>query len=80
MNAIKVTVGNSYLHNLTEEFICYQVDTTNKEEMDYCAKECVGAYLDMHADVIFAKVSDIDSDKIYDACYYMIEEVTANEL
>jgi len=80
MNAIKVTIGNSYLHGLIEEFICDRVDITNKEEMEYCAEECVGAYLDMHADVIFAKLPDVNSDEIYDACYYTIEEVTPNEL
>ena len=80
MNIIKVTVGNSYLHGLIEDFICSNVDTSDTEEMDYCAEECIGAYIDMHGDAIFALAPDVDSEELYEACYYEIEEMDANEL
>ena len=77
MSAIKITVGNSYIHNLTEEFICIDVDISDPEEVAYCAEECCGQYLDMHGDIINSL--NIDWDTFAQACHYMIEEANTNE-
>lgn len=77
MGTIVVTVGNRYLHGITEEFICRNVDVSDYDEMEYCAEECVGEYLDMHADVIHSL--DVSYDALYDECYYSIEEVAPND-
>jgi hypothetical protein len=73
-NTIRVTVRNSYLHRITEEFICSGVDVSDLEEMEYCAEECVGQYLDMHTDII--NRLDVDFETLAEACYYSIEEVS----
>ena len=78
MNIIKVTVGNSYVHNIIEEFICSNIDISDAEEIEYCAEECCGQYLDMHGDIINSL--DVDWDIFAEACYYMIEEVNPHEL
>ena len=46
MNTIKITVGNSFAHNLTEEFITH-VDLSDLDEVEMAAEECCGEYLDM---------------------------------
>ena len=74
MGTIKVTVANGYL-NIVEEFICNNIDTSDKEEMEYCAEECCAKFLDMHHDIINAKCPDLDMETIEENCFYMIEEV-----
>ena len=78
MGTIKVTVGNRYLNGVREEFICSNVDISNKEEMEYAAEECVGAFFDMYHYFFEYETSDISYDEKYEACYYSIEEVFAN--
>ena len=78
MGSIKVTVGNSYLFSVIEEFICSNIDISDKEEMEYCAEECVGQYLEMHNDII--NTLDADWDSVVEACYYSIEEVNSYDL
>ena len=78
MATIKVTVGNSYIHNLKEEFFCVDVDMSDLEEIEYCAEECCGQYLDMHGDII--NTLDVNWETFAEACYYTIEEVNPNEL
>ncbi len=78
MGSIKVTVGNSYLFSVVEEFICTNVDILDKEEMEYCAEECVGQYLEMHNDLI--NILDADWDSVVEACYYSLEEVSSYDL
>ena len=78
MAIIKVTIKNGYLHNITEEFVCSNVDISILDEIDYCVEECVGQYLEMHEDVIHTL--DASWDQIADACHYTIEEVFEHEL
>lgn len=80
MNTIKVTVGNHFFHGVIEEFICSKVDISDLEEMEYCAEECVGQYMDMHEDMARGYCPDISYEDLVEACYYSIEEVIANEL
>lgn len=79
MGTIKVTVSNSYLHNIVDEFICTNVDMSDLNEVDYCAEECVGQYLEAHEDVIHAKCPDINFETIAEKCYYFVEEVIDND-
>ena len=72
MDTIKVVVGNPHLHGVKEEFICSQVDVSSYSEMEYCAEECVGAYVDM-----YSRFFDQNAEAIND-CWYTIEEVPAN--
>jgi len=74
MGVIKVTVGNSFLNGVIDEYMCHNVDISSQEEMEYCAEECVGAYLDDHHDLYIALCSDIEFDLFAEACYYLIEE------
>ena len=76
MGTIKVTVVNGYLYDIVEEFICYNVDVSDKEEMEYCAEECCAKFLDMHHDAL--NVIDADWETIEEHCAYMIEEVIDN--
>ena len=77
MNTIKVTVGNSYFHNVIETFICANVDVSDKNEMEYAAAECCGEYLDMCNDLVNS-CADVPFETIANACYYTIEEVVNN--
>ena len=74
MNTIKVTVGNHLMKGVNEEFLCAQVDTSDKEEMDYCAQECVGAYIDMYSSFF----DEGDFSQKVNNCWYVIEEVSAH--
>ena len=76
MNTIKITVGNSFAHNLTEEFIT-RVDLSDLDEVEMAAEECCGEYLDMHSDLWHTL--DVDFEMIVDECHYIIEEVPDNE-
>ena len=78
MGSIKVTVMNGYLYGIIEEFLCNNVDVSDKEEMEYCAEECCAKFLDMHQDVISARCADLDWETIEDSCVYLIEEVIDN--
>lgn len=75
MGAIKITVTNSFFPGIVETFHCIDVDLNDLQEVEYCAEECMGQYLDMHGDLIYAKTPDVDSEVIAEACDYMIEEV-----
>jgi hypothetical protein len=76
MHTIKITVGNSFAHNLTEEFIT-RVDLSDLDEVEMAAEECCGEYLDMHSDLWHTL--DVDFEMIADECHYIIEEVPDNE-
>ena len=76
MNTIKITVGNSFAHNLTEEFITH-VDLSDLDEVEMAAAECCGEYLDMYSDLW--NTLDADWETIADACHYIIEEVSEDE-
>ena len=76
MRAIKVAVGNRFIPSVIEEFICFDVDISDKNEMEYCAEECCGQYLDMHGDIYNAVLADVDWETFAEACYYTIEEVS----
>lgn len=73
MKMLKITVLNGYL-NIIEEFFCRDVNISDPEEVECCAQECCGQYLDMHSDII--NTIDADWDSIADACNYIIEEVS----
>ena len=73
MTNIIITVGNSYFHGVTEEFIT-RCDITDLEELEMAADECCGEYLDLHGDLIHALTPDCSWEEIAEACYYSIEE------
>jgi hypothetical protein len=74
---IKVTVGNDYAPHIIEEFFT-RVDIKDIDEVEACAAECCGQYLDMHGDIWY--MVDVDMEEIAEACWYMIEEVSAHDL
>lgn len=76
MNTVKITVGNSFAHNLTEEFLT-RVDLSDLDEVEMAAEECCGEYLDMHSDLW--NTLDVDLEVIAEECFYIIEEVFENE-
>lgn len=78
MGTIKVTVMNGYLGGIIEEFICHNVDVSNKEEMEYCAAECCAKFSDLHHDIFHAQCADLGWETIEDNYIYMIEEVIDN--
>lgn len=73
MGAIKITVGNHYIANVTEEFLCAKVDITDLDEVEYCAERCCGEFLEMYGDII--RTLDVNWETLVEACYYVIEEV-----
>lgn len=80
MSCLKVTVSNNYLPHIIESFYCIRVDISDPDEVEMCADECCGNYLDMHHDIIIANCPDIASEELAEACYYIIEEVSEDEL
>ena len=75
MTNINITVGNHYLPNIYENFYYPTVDLADLEEVEYCAEECCGIYLDMHTDAFHALCPDLTDEEIAEACFYTIEEV-----
>lgn len=80
MAIAKVTVLNSFLHGVIEEFICTDVDFSDLQEVEYCADECCGEYLEMHHDAIKSNFPDLTDETIAEACSYLMEEVGIDEL
>lgn len=77
MATVKIVVKNSYFHGIIEEFIT-RVDIADLNEVEMCADECMGAYLEMHHDLIMALTPDLTFEKLAEACYYTLEEVLEN--
>ena len=75
MSNISVTVTNRYLPNITEIYIHYNVDISDFDEVDYCAEEACGKFLDEYRDTLFATCPDLDWETIAAACEYLIQEV-----
>lgn len=80
MAIAKVTVRNRFLVGVVEEFHCIDVDFSDLEELEYCADECCGEYLEMHSDIIKQDLPDLTDEIIAEACSYTIEEVQYDEL
>jgi hypothetical protein len=78
MNAVKITVSNSYFSQINEEFYTH-VDLSDLDEVEMAAEECCGEYLNLHGDLIQALTPDLDWEQLADACSYIIEEVSENE-
>ena len=76
MATVKVTIGNYLAKGLIEEFMT-KVDIADLAEVEMCAPECIGAYLEMHEGVW--PTIDASFDAIVDACFYSIEEVIEND-
>lgn len=77
MGIIKITIGNSFLHGIHEEFICSKVDILDLEEIDYCVSECIGHFLENHEYDL--NQFEVSLDTLVDNCYYTIEEVVSDE-
>ena len=75
MSNISITVTNRYLPNITEIYVHYNVDISDFDEVDYCAEEACGKFLNEYRDALFATCPDLDWETIADACEYLIEEV-----
>ena len=78
MNAVKITVSNSYFSEINEEFYTH-VDLSDLDEVEMAAEECCGEYLNLHGDLIQALTPDLSWEKLAEACFYIIEEVFENE-
>ena len=76
MVTVKVTVGNELTPGLVEEFIT-RVDISDLAEVEMCASECMGVYLEMHEGVW--PTIDASFDVIADSCFYTLEEVVEND-
>ena len=71
MRTIKITVGNHYIANKTEEFLCAKVDITDLDEVEYCVEKCCAEFLCMYEDAR----PDLDWETFSQGCYYTIEEI-----
>lgn len=80
MAIAKVTVRNSFLNGVIEEFYCINVDFSDLEELEYCADECCGEYVELHSDIIRQCLPDVDDEVIAEAFSYTMEEVEYDEL
>lgn len=78
MNTIKVIVGNHLMGGVEEEFLCRNVDISDLNEMEYCAEECVGAFIDMYHLFFDQDQGTHTYDQKVNSCWYTIEEVNAN--
>jgi hypothetical protein len=74
---VKITITNKFI-GITETFICYAIDMSDPNEVDYCISECCGQYLEMHEDVIH-NCPDVDFETIAEACEYIVEELNNDE-
>lgn len=74
MATINITVRNPFSPNLTEVYTCFDVDISDLNEVEYCASECCGQFLDEHEDIWNAL--DTPFETIAEACEYIIEETT----
>lgn len=74
---VKITITNKFI-GVTEVFICYAIDISDPNEIDYYVSECCGQYLEMHEDIIHAK-ADLDFETIAEACEYIVEELADDE-
>lgn len=72
MNMIKITVWSSIMPNHTKEYFCRGVDITDLQEVEMCASECMGKYLD-NEPLWYA--TNATWDEIVDSCVYTVEEV-----
>lgn len=70
---ICISITNPYAIGVSENFYYPSVDISDKEEMDYCADEACGIYLDMHGDIWNTLSTPFET--IAEACEYIIEEV-----
>ena len=76
---ILVTVRNKFMPNISENYWCPFVDLSDLQEVENCANECCGNFLDTHGDIIYAMLGDVPFEQIAEACYYTIEEVTNHD-
>lgn len=72
---LKITVSNKYAPKLVETYCCFQVDISNKDEVDYCIDEAVGAFMDSYECHLLAVAPDRSFDELLDAIEYTAEEV-----
>ena len=75
MKALKITVGNRYLPNVTETFVSPAIDILDREEVEYAIEECCGEYLDMYENTLITVAPDVDFETIAEACTYIMEEI-----
>ena len=75
MATIKVTVKNQYLKREKEEFICSNIDTSDLKEMEACAKECCGKFVELKENLINKLTGYLTPEQFISSCYYVIEEV-----
>ena len=74
MSNIKIIITNCFFPTLTETFIT-RVDMSDLNEVEMAIDECCGQFLDMHNDIINAKLSDLDLETIAEEFCYIVEEV-----
>ena len=72
---INITVNNRYAPSLCESFYYPIIDISDLEEVNYCANEACGVYLDLHGDLICALTPECTFEEIAEAREYIIEEV-----
>ena len=78
MAMLKVTVGNHLMGGVKEEFLCHNVNISDLSEMEYCAEECVGAFIDMYHLFFDQDQGTHTYDQKVNSCWYTIEEVDEN--
>lgn len=71
---IIITITNPYAPNISESFYYPCIDILDLAEIEYCAEEAMGVFLDEHGDIW--NTLDVPFDKIVDSCEYIIEEVS----
>lgn len=74
MANVRITVTNKYLPAAGAVYIHRNVDISDFDEIDYCAEESCGRYLNAYRDQLFAVNPELDWETIAAACEYLIEE------
>ena len=73
---LKITISNKYAPKLVETYCCFHVDMSNKEEIDYCIEETIGAYMDSYECHLLAAAPKKTFEELLEGISYIAEEVS----
>ena len=71
---LQVTIINHNIKFPSQEFICSNVDLSDLGEVDYCAQECIGRFVELYENTLKHPLTEREAETIAAGCVYFIEE------
>jgi hypothetical protein len=71
---LQVTIINHNIKFPSQEFICSNVDISDLDEVDYCAQECIGRFVELYEEALGHSLTEREAEAIAAGCSYFIEE------